>query len=183
MVDKILFQNKFLALVDRNGYTFSREVRCDGVIVSILPYRHMANGLEFLARLEICPAHGPDLERCSITGGVQSGQMLEDTVVQELWEEAGYRATPGELVSLGQVRPSKSADTRVYLFAIDVGHKQQAPPQGDGTALEATASVEWVNYKQGIQIKDPLFVTMMTRLLNLLEEKHDRIARHQSQET
>ncbi len=180
MVDKILFQNKFLALIDREGYTFSREVRCEGVIVSMLPFRQQSNSLEFLARLEICPAHGPNPERCSITGGVESGQTVEEAALQELWEEAGYRATVDELASLGQARPSKSADTRVYLFAIDVGQKQQAPPQGDGSALEATASVEWVDFKQGLQIEDPLFVTMMARLLNLLEEKHDKIARHQS---
>ncbi len=180
MADKILFQNKFLALIDREGYTFSREVRCAGVIVSMLPFRQQSNSLEFLARLEICPAHSPQLERCSITGGWQAGQTIEETVLQELWEEAGYRATVDELASLGQARPSKSTDTRVYLFAIDVSQKQPTPPQGDGSALEATASVEWVDFKQGLQIEDPLFITMMARLLNLLEEKHNGITRHQS---
>ena len=79
-----------------------------------------------------------------------------------------------------------TVDIQGDLTAIeaDVGQKQRAPPPlGDGTALEATASVKWVNYRQGIQIEDPLFVTMITRLLNLLEEKHDRITRHQSEDT
>jgi 8-oxo-dGTP pyrophosphatase MutT (NUDIX family) len=180
ILDRILYENEFLAIVERDGYTFSREVRCKEIIVSVLPFRFENNDLEFLARPEICPAHGPELERCSITGGLKPELTIEETVLQGLWEEAGYRATLDELVSLKQVRSSKSSDTRVYPFAINVSHKQQTPPQGDGTVLEATASVEWIDYDQGLQIEDPLFITMMTRLLNFLEEKHDQTPGYQS---
>ncbi len=170
-----MFENKFLAVIDRDGYVFSREVRCNGIIISLLPFRKKSRSLEFLTRVEVCPAHSPSLEQCSITGGLEPGSSIEDTALQELWEEAGYQAASEELIPLGAVRPSKSADTTVHLFAIDVGQKQQTPPLGDGTDLEDNALVEWVNYKQGIQNKDPLFVTMITRLLNLLEEKSDGI--------
>jgi 8-oxo-dGTP pyrophosphatase MutT (NUDIX family) len=163
-LDKVLFQNEFLAVIDRDGYVFSREVRCDGVIVSILPFRQQDEALEFLARLEVCPAHGPELERCSITGGLQEGKTVAETAVQELLEESGYRATVAEMIGLGKVRPSKSSDTTVYLFAVDVSGKTPELPEGDGTPLEATASVEWVSREQGIQIEDPLFVTMLSRL-------------------
>lgn len=160
----MLFRNQHLAVIGRDGYTFSREVRCDGVIVSLLPYRISKDGIEFLARVEVCPAHGPELERCSITGGVKPGESIEEAAQQELWEEAGYRVDEDDLISLGQVRPSKSADTVVHLFAVDVTGKPQFTPLGDGTRLEASASVEWVDYAQGIQITDPLFVTAITRL-------------------
>jgi 8-oxo-dGTP pyrophosphatase MutT (NUDIX family) len=122
--------------------------------------------MEFLARLEVCPAHGPELELCSITGGVEPEETIEQAALQELWEEAGFRANEYDLISLGQVHPSKSADTIVYLFAIDVGGTPQSTPKGDGTEWEKDASVEWVDHKQGVHIYDPLFVTSMTRLLD-----------------
>ncbi len=170
-MDTELFRNQFLAIIDRDGYTFLREARCDGQIVSLLPFRTNADTeqIDFLARLEICPAHGSELERCSITGGVEPGQSIEEAALLELWEEAGYRVEVEKLVSLGQVRPSKASDTVVHLFAVDVTGKPQAPPPGDGSRFAANASVEWVDYDQGIQIADPLFVTAMTRLLKRLE--------------
>ena len=40
-------------------------------------------------------------------------------------EEASYAAEEAELESLGAVRPSKSAETRVYLYAFDAHGKSQ----------------------------------------------------------
>ena len=163
-MDKVLFRNQYLAVIERDGYTFSREIRCDGVIVSLLPFRTSGDDVEFLARLEICPAHGPELEQCSITGGLGQGESVKETARQELWEEAGYRVGVDDLISLGQVRPSKSADTIAHLFAADVTDKSQSTPPGDGTCFEVNASVVWVDHDQGIQVTDPLFVTAITRL-------------------
>jgi hypothetical protein len=159
-MDKELFRNQFLAIIDRDGYTFLREVRCDGQIVSLLPFRiDMETGrMAFLARLEVCPAHGSEFEQCSITGGVDLGQTIEEAAVLELWEEAGYRAEVKELVR----------------FATDVGGKPQTPPPGDGSRFEVGASVEWVDYDRGVQITDPLFVTAMTRLINTKREIFSR---------
>lgn len=169
-MDQILFQNQFLAIIERDGYTFSREVRCDGVIVSIVPFRVKGNALEFLARLEVCPAHGPDLQLCSITGGLNPNERAEETAQKELWEETGYQVKLDELIPVGQVRPSKSADTTAHLFAVDLTGKAHATPLGDGSRFEADASVQWVDFLQGLEIKDPLFITAMTRLLNKQEK-------------
>lgn len=172
-MDETLFQNQFLTVIDRDGYTFVREVRCDGQIVALLPFRTSGevDNVEFLARLEVCPAHGPELEQCSITGGVEPGQSVEEAALQELWEEAGYRAEANELVSLGQARPSKAADTVVYLFAIDVTGKSQAPLSMDASHFETNASVEWLDHEQGLQMTDPLFVTAIARLLRRLDTR------------
>ncbi len=163
-LDQTLYQNQCLALIDRDGYTFIHEVRCDGIIISLLPFHQTGGRVKYLARREVCPAHGPEAEQCSITGGLIPGQSVEETAVQELWEEAGYRIEAAELIALGQVRPSKSADTTVYLFAVDVTNKAQSPPPGDGSRWEVGASVEWVAYEAGLEIADPLFVTALARL-------------------
>lgn len=59
-LDKVLFRSQYLAVIEREGYTFSREIRCNGVIVSLLPFRFSGDELEFPACLEVCPAHGPE---------------------------------------------------------------------------------------------------------------------------
>jgi 8-oxo-dGTP pyrophosphatase MutT (NUDIX family) len=164
LLDRVLFHNQYLAVIERDGYTFVREVRCNGIIVALLPFRNRNSEIEFLARLEVCPAHGSKMEQYSITGGVELGESVEEAARKELWEETGYRVGVDDLFSLGQVRPSKSADTIVYLFAIDVTGKSQSAPPGDGTCFEANASIVWVDYDRGIQIVDPLFITAIIRL-------------------
>jgi 8-oxo-dGTP pyrophosphatase MutT (NUDIX family) len=170
-LDKVLFRNQYLAVINRDGYIFSREVRCDGFIVSLLPFRTDRGDMEYLARVEVCPAHGPDLSLYSITGGVEQHGSIEEAAQQELWEEAGFRVDEDDLISLGQVWPSKSADTIAHLFAVDVTGKLQSAPSGDGSRLEANASVEWVDYDQGIEIADPLFVTAISRLQSVRRGK------------
>lgn len=166
-MDKELFHNEYLAVIDRDGYVFSREVRCNGVIVALLPFRASNDHFEFLARLEICPAHGPEPKLCSITGGVEPGVSVEETVQHELWEEAGYHVNIDELIGLGVAWPSKSADTIAHLFAIDVTSKSPSTPPGDGTQFEVNSSVKWVDYEQGVQTTDPLFVIAIARLEKL----------------
>jgi 8-oxo-dGTP pyrophosphatase MutT (NUDIX family) len=164
-VDEVLYQNHYFSVHQRDGYVFIHEVRCNGVIVALLPFRTSPNTkIEYLARLEHCPAHGPEMERCSITGGLEPGKSVQETACLELWQEAGYQVDPEELISLGEARPTKSADTVVHLFAVDVTHKAQSPPPGDGSRYEAMASVEWVDYQEGLRINDPLFVTALARL-------------------
>jgi len=167
-VDKVLFENEFMALIDRDGYIFSREVRCNGVIVAIVPFRNAMTGQEFLARLEVCPAHGLEQERCCITGGAEPGKPIEQSAQKELLEEAGYRVEVSSLIRLGNVRPSKSADTIVHLFAVNVTGKPQEAALGDGSTFEKGSGVAWVDYRQGLEITDTLFVTAMVRLKELL---------------
>ena len=138
--------------------------------MAIVPFRTHRNARQFLARLEICPAHGPQQELCCITGGVEPGQTVEACAQQEVYEEAGYMVDIHELTSLGQLRPSKSADTVVHLFAVDVTGKTQHTAPSDGSSLEKSASVEWVNYDRCIHLSDPLFVTALARLCWLISK-------------
>jgi len=173
-MDNMLFRNRFLAIFERDGYTFMHEVRCNGVIVSLLPFRFAPDGkrVEYLARLEVCPAHGSELELCSITGGLEPGVTVAETACEELWEEAGYRAETSELIDLGTVRPSKASNTIVHLFAVDASEKLQSTPPTDGSRFEIGSSVEWVGHERGVQISDPLFVTAIARL-QLSKQKGD----------
>lgn len=166
-MERVLFENQFLALIDRDGYTFVREVRCDGHIVSVLPYRDTRAGRQYLARREICPAHAslsqqPELS--SITGGVDSGDSALETARIELLEESGYAVEPSAFLALGVVKPSKALDTVAHLFAVDVGGKPAKAAAGDGSKWESSASVEWVSEAAGLEIEDPLFLAALARL-------------------
>ena len=69
-----------------------------------------------------------------------------------------------ELIPLGITKPTKAADTRVFLFAVDVSGKTQSEPKTDGSYFEQGASVKWVDYEQAVEIEDPLLVTALVRL-------------------
>lgn len=166
-MEKCLFSNPFLAVIDRDGYTFVHEVRCDGHIVSLLPFRRTRRGREYLARRETCPAHAAlneQPELCSITGGVEPTHTPTETAQIELFEEAGYKVHADELMVLGAVKPSKAMDTVAHLYAVDVTHKVAEPAPGDGTRWEVGASVEWVNEQAALEIGDPLFLAAIAHL-------------------
>ena len=83
--------------------------------------------------------------------------------ITELREEAGYYADESELESLGEVRPSKSADTVTYLYAFDANGKAQYKVIGDGSEYERGAYCKWVSKEQAIWSKDPLMALMIAR--------------------
>jgi 8-oxo-dGTP pyrophosphatase MutT (NUDIX family) len=164
MTDTLLWQNGFLAVYDRGGYSFMHEVRAEGVIVSVVPFRDQNGVREYLARLEICPAHSPEFERCSITGGKDEGKTPTETTVSELKEESGYEVQESQLIALGTVRPSKASDTTVYLYAVDVSGLTPGEATTDGSDFEQGSSVEWVSLPDALEVKDPLFITAIARL-------------------
>lgn len=164
MPDKVLFENPFIAVIDRDGYSFLHLTRANGQLVAVLPYQDTALGRRYLARVEICPAHSPNMEPCSVTGGAETGVAITDTASRELREETGYTLPPERLRSLGTVRPSKQSDTLVHLFAADVGGLTAGEITGDGSRFEQGAGTQWVTYAEGLRNKDPLFITMLARL-------------------
>ncbi len=171
MTDQTLYQTPFVSLIDRDGYIFLHESRSNGQIISVLPFRQQQGKREYLARVEICPAHGMEPERCSITGGVEAGENERQCAVNELNEEAGYIVSESDLIALGLIRPSKSSDTTAFLFAVDVTHLTAGDAPGDGTAWEHNASTEWLTLGDALTVQDPLFVTAVARLAGLLTTK------------
>lgn len=155
-------------IIRKNGYVYSHETRCNGKIVSIVGFRkEEKKDPEYLARFEGNSAHGSTSAICTITGGVDhEGDDPQDAVIRELLEEGGFSADKQELISLGQVRPSKSADTTVYLFAVDLTTRKQQTPQGDGSEGEKHATVKWVSLEETMKSEDPLMSVILLRLFH-----------------
>lgn len=160
------------------GYIYSHEKRCDGKIVSILPYRKKNDDgedtLEFLYRYELTPCW--DTEKkfvSSITGGVE-GKGVEESVIEEMREEAGYEVTEDELEFYGTCFGTKSSDTVYYLYMVDLTDKERFEAKGDGSYLESQAHCFWDGVEKMKEAVDPLLyvihdkynMVLIDRLMN-----------------
>ena len=147
---KILYKTRWLSLrrmidPDNNvtGYDYSHEDRCDGKIISILPYRNINGKREYLLRNETTPCWGMKKFISSITGGVENNDVIE-TVIHELAEEAGYEVTRSELKFLDTSYGIKSSDTKYYIYTVDLTEKEKTlDASGDGSELEKQAECFW----------------------------------------
>ena len=148
------------------GYEYLHEKRSDGKIVAILPFSEEG---DFLIRQEVTPCWGMEPKISSITGGVDPGNSLFETVVEEMKEEAGYEIKMSELIPLGTCRGTKSVDTVYYLYACDFSERKNldldVDPSGDGSELEGKAYCMWMDPDDvAANGSDPLLYVMMVRL-------------------
>lgn len=128
-----------------NEYIYSHENRCNGEIVSILPYRYFNDKVQYLLRKEVTPPWGepPKQFISSITGGVENNDVLE-TAVHEIAEEAGYEVMREEMKFLDISYGSKSSDTKYFLYTVDLsGRVHTLHGNGDGSLLETMAECYW----------------------------------------
>ena len=164
--DVVLYDNQWVQLKDRDGYIFSHEVRCNGSIVLILPYRRVGvDGWEFLVRDEVTPCWDSEPTRSAMTGGIEDTDPGEDAI-RELEEEAGYSATREELHFLGKCRASKSSDTYYYLYTIDLAGKTPGAALGDGSKNDAAPSV-WISGDALLELEDAQAITAYMRMRKL----------------
>lgn len=128
------------------GYVYSHEKRCNGEIVSILPYRLTDSGIEFLLRDEVTPCWGDSSCISSITGGTEKDLSTEECCQIELWEEAGYAVSRNDFDKFHTFRGTKSTDTVYYATSVDLtGIRQTGLADGDGSALEREATCFWTD--------------------------------------
>ena len=167
--DNILYHNEWLTLKLRDGwYTFSHEERSNGNLVAILVYRTEPK-LQILGRWETCPPHDDGMALTTITGGVDIGKTPFEAMIEELWEEAGYKFDMKEhkdrLTSLKNSRPSKSADTTMWYYAFDAtGLERREESIGDGTKGEEGAYCDWISVEDAVFAKDPHMAVMIARM-------------------
>ena len=148
------------------GYPYLHEKRCQGKIVSILPFRLNTEKqkMEFLLRREITPCWGLEHNTSSITGGFE--EDLEDTVVMEMKEETGFDITKDEIIDLGTIQGTKSTDTVYYLYSVNLTGKVKGLALTDGSELEKNAYCCWKNSVD--ESVDPLSYVAYHRLMKQL---------------
>lgn len=180
---EVLLDNEWLSLMvvrkpeaGVNGYVYSRETRCAGRIVAVLPWRtarapggpfDSSARVEWLLKSEVTPCWSFDPVVSAITGGYEGGD-IEDDAVREMLEETGYEITRDELVPLGVSYASKSSDTVYSLFTVDLTDREQGEALGDGTRIEAEAESLWVPSEVLHTVLDPQVSVMYVRALAVL---------------
>lgn len=174
MEDVMLYETPWLALCTMSdpeagvsGYVYSRETRCQGRIVAVLPYRVMPRGhrwpREYLARVEVTPCWGMTPNVSAVTGGYEGGDIRDDAV-REVLEETGYAVTREALIDLGESFGTKSTDTVYSLYAVDVTDLDQGEAVGDGSVLESQGGTRWLAPEALAQVRDPQVALMYLRL-------------------
>lgn len=168
MADKVLFKNKWIEVREKDGwYTYSHSSWCKGKGVTVLGYRKSNDKIEYLGRHELTICHSDEIELCSLSGGFdKEGENYKICANRELEEESGYVINDmRRFIELGSVRPSKSSDTEIFLFAIELkDNDEKIEIVGDGTKGEEGAYCDWVSREEAINCKDPLVATMIARL-------------------
>ena len=165
--DKTLFDNEWLQVkTTPDDYIYSHEKKSGGKGVAVLAYR--SNLDKIVGRFERVPCHHDGFSLCALTGQVDAGEDIVETSVRELYEEAGVRVSSDEMIPVGIVRPSKSADTKMYLFVCDIGEDRDIGEiTGDGTKGEEGAYCRLVDHKEAISSKDPILATLVVRAMLL----------------
>ena len=173
--NKILFDDPNLSMMQLDDwYTYAHMSRTQeaedgsGQGVAVLVYTLTDEGKldKILGRYENCLPHKSEADGLtSITGGVDKGSSIIDSVLNELNEEAGYEdIDPGKLQDLGSCRPSKQEDSVWNLYAFDAtGLERREDSVGDGTKGEEDAYCEWVEPHMALGCKCPLVPTMFIR--------------------
>ena len=170
---KTLFGNNFIALHQlsdpENGvaaYTYLHEIRSNGHIVAILPYRDTGDDLEFLLRYELVPPWSTSRNHWTmITGGVDPGKTVSECALMELREEAGYLVEDADLISLGEIRSSKGTDTIYHLFGVDLTNVETHEPETTDE-LEKKSFNTWFSREDLINLsEDALVYASYVRLL------------------
>ena len=134
---EVLAENKWVSLYTKNGFTFSHETFANGDKVGILPYRYVGNDIEVLVIYELNQAWNlklnQDLHRSTtfITGSAESGKIVKH-LIDELYEEGGYKIDENELSTIDSKFVCKSNTSLYHLAIVDLTHKQQdIIPKGD----------------------------------------------------
>ncbi len=136
--------------------------------VAVIVWRQGAIGLEFLIRQNLRPAAYFRKDRSSVVADDRSflycdeivAGLLEPTdqgegglqqrAAAEVFEEAGYKVTPGEIELLGPpffVAPGILSE-KIFLAAVDVTGKTQGDAPGDGSPLEEGGDTSWLGLSE-----------------------------------
>lgn len=162
-MDKVLYSGKWLSVIERDGwYVFSQETASKGVVYILIIDRNKQKPI--LGRFEVCPAHGDTTQTLtSITGGINIKREPLDVAIEEIYEEAGYRVSPEQIIHLGKVNLTKSTDTIGYLYAMDVTGLERGKAPGDGSFGEIDSYCDWVSIEEAAGCKCPVMSALLLR--------------------
>lgn len=166
-MDRVLYKDEWYSIKEHNSYPYVHEEKCNGTLVSILPFRKINGKIEFLMRYEVIPSHSDNHEFCGVIGGYDDCSItIKQTAVKELKEETGYSIDEKQLIELDWVYAGKSNDTKVYLFSCDLTNITKGIATTDGTELEKNAYCRWEEQNNLWTTNDPNVYAILAKLTN-----------------
>lgn len=176
--DKLIGKGGFLTLrrlrllnVHEDGRE-SKPYPCDFVerpygidAVAVVLYAKRSNGTRVLLRDSIRPAlgyatRGKDGFWCTevVAGILEKGDRGKIGVLRraaaEAREEAGFHVSPKKVVMLGEpayMSPGLAAE-RMWFTAARVNPAHARPPEGDGTPMEESRCIRWVELGEAMAL-------------------------------
>jgi len=164
---KLLWKDDYIEVRKKDGwYTYVHDGT--GKFVAVLGFVKEPEFM-ILGRYEDSPPHNEGISLASLTGGLEEKENEKDGATREFGEESGIKINKEDLISLGEVRPSKFTDSVGYLFAVDLTNivddlDKKYMGEGDGTKGEQGAYCKFVSLEDMLKSKDPLSITCFARL-------------------
>ena len=140
-----LWKGDYISIISPEEHPYEVVLEKNGV--AILPIVNNKLGI----RKELCPPYliqdksGEKFYYTLITGGIEDGDDLTETVFKELKEEAGIDVSSYDILFKKLDLPySKSSAARTNVYILDIPNASYTKPVGDGGEYEDVAKTIWV---------------------------------------
>lgn len=146
--DNILFDNKYIKLIDYEGWSIVEEKD----LVVCIPYLIESN--QFIIRYEYIPTYkyreGQEYHITVLSGGIEEGESTEEAIYRELEEEAGIVIKEGYV--LDELKPlfiNKGHTNKYYGYIVPLNERDydEVVALGDGSKAESKSKSVKVDAK------------------------------------
>lgn len=144
---KTLWEGKYTRVISPLDDSYEIFYDGDNAYVYIIPVLGDKIGI----RYEYCPPYlvhdetGKEGYYTIMSGGMESGESIEEAVVRELLEEGGVKLLRGKIsYLLNNIPVMKSTTLRANVVLVQAVDYELESPKGDGTFNEKISRTVWV---------------------------------------
>ena len=167
---KQLTDNRFLNIKEVadstmhvKAYQFAERKGVDSIAFICHTMRPDHGDQKFLLNHECTPPTGEFLNR-AFGGSLDKDTNLEEIVIEEVKEEAGYDVTENQVFSLGKVFVSTQMNQYCHLFLVEVFKHLEVPREPEN-ATEAISEPIWMSAKEIMEGSDWKAITIIHKAI------------------
>ena len=162
-IPELVYDTKFLQVFNDNGYIYSQRLGKDSVAFILFDRKKVPDGTPYGLVTEYKPPIKSFLTT-AFGGSLDKDVPMEQIVLEEVREEAGYTVTPDRINQFGAVMVSTQSNQVCHLFAVDITDIPEEPRQPESLA-EVFASVEWLSHEDILKLQDWKAPTIISKFL------------------
>lgn len=154
---KVVFENKYMNVIENDGYTFVEE----SDLICVIPI--LIDRQQVLIRFEDVPPFtykdGKQGHVTVISGTIEEEETPEQTLIRELEEEAGIRLRPNVVIEFfDKLYTSKGNTMQINLCILPLYNYDfdEVKIEGDGSVSEGKSSTIHLSWEklEDVQIED-----------------------------